>query len=256
MDSNTDSLLFNGNNDVGIAPTNENGFLEMLKNMSGTTWIIIILLLSFLGINIFHYLAQGTQEFTDIFKPFVKVVLELFAYISSLVVGVTAAGTKNIVQKTSGAIDKGLTKIENKAGEISSRKGKSKHYESDDDDDDSDSENNSRYNNKMRSNTQEKTPSSTTPTSLDSSDARPKQQLKSSGDPLDKVLASASAGGNDYEADDSTSKIQSGGGKSGWCYIGEDRGFRSCIEVGQSDTCMSENIYPNQDICVNPRLRN
>ena len=43
--------------------------------------------------------------------------------------------------------------------------------------------------------------------------------------------------------------------KAGFCYIGEDRGFRSCIKVSEQDTCMSGNIFPSQDICINPNLR-
>jgi hypothetical protein len=43
--------------------------------------------------------------------------------------------------------------------------------------------------------------------------------------------------------------------KSGYCYIGEDRGFRSCMEVSQHDTCMSNKIFPTRDICINPNLR-
>jgi hypothetical protein len=59
---------------------------------------------------------------------------------------------------------------------------------------------------------------------------------------------------SNYEADDTTSSIQ-GRGKSGYCYIGEDRGFRSCVQVGANDTCMSGDIFPTKDICVNPNLR-
>lgn len=43
--------------------------------------------------------------------------------------------------------------------------------------------------------------------------------------------------------------------KSGYCYIGEDRGFRSCAKVSQHDTCMSGDIFPTRDICINPNLR-
>lgn len=57
------------------------------------------------------------------------------------------------------------------------------------------------------------------------------------------------------EPDDATSKTQKIKGKSGFCYIGEDRGFRSCIEVGENDTCMSGDIFPTEDICINPSLR-
>ena len=44
-------------------------------------------------------------------------------------------------------------------------------------------------------------------------------------------------------------------GKAGWCYIGMDRGTRACSEVGVNDMCMSGNIFPSQDICMNPNLR-
>ena len=45
------------------------------------------------------------------------------------------------------------------------------------------------------------------------------------------------------------------GPTSGYCYIGEDRGFRSCIKVGESTKCMSGEIFPSREVCVNPRLR-
>ena len=56
------------------------------------------------------------------------------------------------------------------------------------------------------------------------------------------------------QPDDATSRTQRIG-KSGYCYIGEDRGFRSCIKVGEDDTCMSGDIFPTHAICINPRLR-
>ena len=57
--------------------------------------------------------------------------------------------------------------------------------------------------------------------------------------------------------DDAGSKTQASKlrGNSGYWYIGEDRGFRTCIEVGEADKCMSGDIFPSQDICINPSLR-
>lgn len=43
--------------------------------------------------------------------------------------------------------------------------------------------------------------------------------------------------------------------ESGFCYIGTDRNIRSCVEVKQGDKCMSGQIFPRMDICVNPSLR-
>jgi hypothetical protein len=59
----------------------------------------------------------------------------------------------------------------------------------------------------------------------------------------------------DYHADDSDSQIQNKASKSGWCFIGEDRNVRSCAEVGANDMCMSGDIFPSREICVNPTLR-
>lgn len=55
--------------------------------------------------------------------------------------------------------------------------------------------------------------------------------------------------------DDAGSKTQTSQSKSGFCYIGEDRGFRSCIEVNENDSCMSGEIFPSRAICINPNLR-
>jgi hypothetical protein len=61
----------------------------------------------------------------------------------------------------------------------------------------------------------------------------------------------------DYKPDENTSRVQQNKAKSGsgFCYIGEDRGFRSCIDVAEGDVCMSGDIFPSRDICINPRLR-
>ena len=55
---------------------------------------------------------------------------------------------------------------------------------------------------------------------------------------------------DEYEAQESSSSL-----KAGWCFIGEDHGHRSCSQVGINDTCMSGDIFPTQDVCVNPTLR-
>tara|TARA_A100001015_G_scaffold318838_1_gene439921 strand:+ start:101 stop:943 length:843 start_codon:yes stop_codon:yes gene_type:complete len=44
-------------------------------------------------------------------------------------------------------------------------------------------------------------------------------------------------------------------GVEGWCYIGSDNSTRQCVAVGASDTCISGEIFPTNEICVNPSLR-
>ena len=76
-------------------------------------------------------------------------------------------------------------------------------------------------------------------------------------DKLDTTLNNASQSLPGPSADDSHSSIQTNksSSKSGWCFIGEDRGYRSCVEVGENDKCMSGDIFPTKDICINPTLR-
>ena len=60
--------------------------------------------------------------------------------------------------------------------------------------------------------------------------------------------------GEDYEAQEASSSLHNVG-ERGWCYVGQDRGFRTCSEVGVNDTCMSGDIFPSREICMNPNLR-
>ena len=71
---------------------------------------------------------------------------------------------------------------------------------------------------------------------------------------LDKAARDYS--GPSPRADDSTSVTQKHqSGKGGYCYIGEDRGFRSCVKVEPIDKCMSGEVYSRHDICIDPTLR-
>jgi hypothetical protein len=43
--------------------------------------------------------------------------------------------------------------------------------------------------------------------------------------------------------------------KKGYCYVGTDRTYRSCVKVEDSDKCMSGQIFPTKDLCINPNIR-
>lgn len=68
-------------------------------------------------------------------------------------------------------------------------------------------------------------------------------------DTLQKALNDASQTLSNVEPANASS------GKKGWCLIGTDKGIRSCVEIGINDTCMSGDIYPRKDVCINPSLR-
>ena len=57
------------------------------------------------------------------------------------------------------------------------------------------------------------------------------------------------------QSSDSAIQNRTSNQKSGWCYIGTDRKVRSCIQVDASNKCMSGDIFPSREICINPSLR-
>jgi hypothetical protein len=157
--------------------TSGEGFLETLQNISGTTWLLIILILTFLGFNIFLYLAKGTQEVNNFFAPLLTKIGGLFGGVTGQVVDVSAEGAKAVVSTTAGAVNTGLTAVQ----DITPNKAKSSvpsEQVSQQNQHDISSQNTL---NKALNSSQSKQPTS-----------------------------------NDYEADDASSNIQGGAPKPGW----------------------------------------
>jgi len=206
------------------------GIMEYLASLTGTTWFLIILLLGFLGFNVFVYLARGTNLITSTLEPIVKRVSSIFVGLTSQVTDVSAEGAKEVINTSASASTAGLTAVQNiTLGGPTSEPSESS------------------------------AESKTKTTGQDIQTTFPKGDV-AQANALNKAINSSTAqrqqqNGEDYQADDSSSSIQKGTSKAGFCYIGEDRGFRTCEEVGVNDTCMSGDIFPTRDVCVNPTLR-
>ena len=58
------------------------------------------------------------------------------------------------------------------------------------------------------------------------------------------------------EYDNGASPIQKpiSANKSAWCLVGEYQNKRGCVEVGEADKCMSGQVFPNQQMCLNPNF--
>lgn len=57
---------------------------------------------------------------------------------------------------------------------------------------------------------------------------------------------------NSYKANNLSNNVNK---KVGYCYIGADRNVRTCVKVGENDTCMSGEVFPTMDLCINPTLK-
>ena len=186
---------------------------------------LIVTILLFLGVNIFSYLGNFLQHIKEFFAPFFKNILESLGYVvtesTKDVTMLTAEGAKLGIDVAAGTIESGIDVIQ---GQL-------------------DIENPNKYRDQQQS-------------------GQSQSGQQQSQSPFKELSASLSCALADAEEkaeplpDDATSSTQrSSSGKAGYCYIGEDRGFRSCIQVKEGDTCMSGEIFPSNTICVNPSLR-
>lgn len=212
---------------------NNDSFPELLTNTpsldsdaSGesifSSWwvlIFIILLLAFLGFNIFNYLAKGTQATTDVLSPFRAYITSFFNY------GPTSISSVQV---------------------------------SDEDVDDDDKDDDSQQNGKNKPISAENAKPNMASVSKMSPDLADNQNAPDNAQntALNRALnvsKQQELPKQEYVANDSYENTQQG--KAGWCYIGSEQGYRSCSQVGEADICMSGNIFPTQDVCVNPSLR-
>lgn len=201
-------------------------FLEYISNVSWQTWVIIILILALLGINIFAYLAKGTQATASFFDSYIAPILSSFGYTTlettKETVKNTATGTKagvDIVSDTSiGAIDT----VEQTQMNENIPQGQNANT----------SHQGSQILNQTTKNTSQQ-------------------------DSLENALNNASQIMNVNEEQNGPKPYDSvqTSGKAGWCFIGEDQGVRTCSDIGVNDTCMSGDVFPSQEICMNPKLR-
>lgn len=195
--------------------SDDSGLFSTLKNINLTTWILIILILAFLGFNVFVYLAQGTQTIADILAPLTQMIFGTTTAVAGQAIDVSAEGAKAVVAGTAGVLESGLTAIQDI--------------------------------------TPNRAPSTVGGQSISQQKVDISQQST-----LNRALNTAQIKQNqeyDYQAHEASSSLGGISGESGWCYVGQDRGFRSCAQVGVNDTCMSGEIFPSHEICMNPSLR-
>lgn len=220
----TDAIESDINPTTDYSSTSSTSFFGWLSSVSWFTWFIIILILAFLGFNIFTYLAEGTKGLTNFFAPISQSVLGNLGYdvseTTQQVVEVSGEGTKGAIDVGTKGAKEVVTATQKAAELLPSRDKKSAPL---------DAGINTRFNeddyvdkNKL---------------STDLNKESPQERRQS-----------------DYEADDSYSSVQSKS-KAGWCFIGESNDVRTCASVSESDICMSGNIFPTHEICVNPTLR-
>jgi len=204
-------------------------FLEWIQSISWQTWLIVALVLSILGFNVFYYVAQGSQQIHQWMEPILSFFGQNAANATKQVVNTAATGINGITNTTANTINTGINVVQ---GEASSSSG------------------------------------TTVIPNPPMQNAENSLTNAMNGGSVSSVNAGMTsiADNNTYTANlqpEFQAPLQPIGitanssitPQSGWCYIGEEQGYRSCASVGVNDTCMSGDIFPTKDICVNPNLR-
>jgi hypothetical protein len=204
--------------------------------------LLVIILLALIGFNAFTYLDDITQWFSDTFGAPFREVARFLGYAAAdtvkTTVDVTAKGAKSAVDIAAGATTSGIDVLQSTIGANASQSKQSSTSQS--------SANQSKQSRQSRQSDQSSTSANQSSQSSQSNQSNAELSLET---------ALSHAKKEPPQPDDATSRTQRSSGKAGYCYIGEDRGFRSCLEVGEQDTCMSGDIFPTHAVCVNPRLR-
>lgn len=73
---------------------------------------------------------------------------------------------------------------------------------------------------------------------------------------LDRSLNTSGIQHREPTPDSSINPIQKPitSGKQAWCLVGEYQGKRGCIAVSDTNKCLSGQIFPTQQLCLNPTL--
>jgi len=211
-------------------------FIDWIRSITWPVWLLFFIILAFLGFNVLTLISRGSGDIGSWLNNIINKIKNTGKIINTIknTIFVSATGTKGLVDTTAKVSDEILenVKTSTEVGNIPTT-------------------------NPLVT---PQTPISNTATSSIPSTSVTKQNSSmdiSQSNTLNRALNTkqSNIGNMDYEADDTLSNIQSAGSKSGWCYIGEDRGFRSCAEVNSSEQCMSGDIFPTNEICINPNLR-
>lgn len=219
------TMDMDNNESPNISESSSNdGYFSTNGNTSYTRIGLIVVILLFLGVNIFSYLGDLLQIIKDALAPLLKNILESFGYVvtetTKDVTQVAAAGAKLGIDVAAGTVESGVNVIQGQL-DLDQGQGQGQGLRQ--------GQNPSQKNNLS------------------------KQASMSAS--LSSALADAEYNTEPLPDDATSSTQRNGSGKSGYCYIGEDRGFRSCIAIKEGDVCMSGEIFPTNAICVNPSLR-
>ncbi len=201
--------------------------------------LLVLVILAALGINIFMYLSEGTDYVAKILEKIAYYLPESVAKtfrLSAIGTGATgefAADTLDDVGKVVGGIKGGLNRNKRKGGEQDSKALEKKIEEE-------------------RIKKEKKEKERLKRQVIRTNKLREIALKQRNEDKLKAAVENRNVKDIEkYETYQPSKAMERGMKGKGWCYIGSDRGFRTCLEINENDICNSAQIFKSQSECEN-----
>jgi len=209
-------------------------------------WFVIIILLSLYGLNIFKYLAQGTDIITALISP--------FTYVIALLTGDTFKSTIQNISQGGQILIAELSKFFGDLIKYSSQffSGSLKVAE----------KSSVSAIDQLQSNIiKDKTISTESKKSVKNEELEKELEYDTNTNERkinerSREISSEVKNSIDKKEKTAPVPLQSNSNEYGYCYIGKTNNVRNCAKVSSKNKCMSGDIFPTMDLCINPNLRN
>jgi hypothetical protein len=175
---------------------------SLFSNKNGIIiFLLVLVILSFLGINLLTASGNALEYLAQIFGPKVIQIASMFGYSAGNLVNTTADVTADTAKL-------GVDIAEGTAKSVGNLLIKASHKGLDD---------------SIKQNLEK---SISSPKYNESGTPLPSQ----TADPIHRQISAK---------------------KGNWCFIGDDAGTRGCISINDHDKCMSGQIFPSKEACMN-----
>ena len=225
-------------------------------------WLAIILLLAFLGFNIFKYLAQGTDIVTALLSPFTYTIAYFTGETAKTTLQHTSQGTQTIVGESSSFLQiflKFITDLFNNTlvfvttnttsaiDYLQSNIKKDKTIDVKPQKQISQPNGNNQQPNGNNQNTENTENTENDDSTMLNEERKIENRVQTVPDDIKKLIVQKEA--------KEPEPVHSDSQQHGYCYIGKINNARYCAKVSGKNNCLSGDIFPTMAVCVNPNLK-
>ena len=214
-------------------------------------WIFIILILAFLGFNIFQYLAQGTDLLTALLSPFTAVMALITGDTAKTTLKYTSDGSQKIVTESSNFLQVFLNFLQVVLKFLTDLFNNSVKFVANTSTSAIDYLQSNIKKDKITYSKEDKKEEEDKNEDKNEESINEERKIEKRVTNVDNDIKKLIVKKEENEPEPSESNSQ----QHGFCYIGKVNNSRYCAKVSSKNKCMSGDIFPTMDLCINPKLR-